>query len=39
MSIEKILTKKISFYKNLNQKQKDELWDLLSDYEKYNIKL
>lgn len=37
MSIESILTKKISFYKNLNQKQKDELWQLLSDYKKYTI--
>lgn len=37
MSIEKILTKRISFYKNLNQKQKDELWELLSDYEKYCV--
>jgi hypothetical protein len=37
MSIEKILTKKISFYKKLNLKQKDELWQLLSDYEKYCV--
>jgi hypothetical protein len=37
MSVEKILTKRISFYKNLNQKQKDELWELLSDYEKYCV--
>lgn len=37
MSIEKILTKKISFYKDLNKKQKDELWQLLSNYEKYCV--
>lgn len=37
MSIEEILTKKISFYKGLHKKQKDELWNLLSDYEKYCI--
>ncbi len=37
MSIQKILTKKISFYKDLTKEQKDELWDLLSDYEKYCI--
>jgi hypothetical protein len=35
----KLLTKKISFYKKLNSKQKEELWDLLSDYEKYRISL
>lgn len=37
MSIQKILTKKISFYKDLDKEQKDELWGLLSDYEKYCI--
>jgi hypothetical protein len=37
MSIEKILSKKVSFYKQLSKKQKDELWDLLSDYQKYSI--
>lgn len=37
MSIEKILTKKISFYSKLDKEQKEELWDLLSDYQKYVI--
>lgn len=37
VSIEKILAKRISFYKNLNKKQKSELWELLSDYEKYSV--
>jgi hypothetical protein len=37
MSIEKILTKRISFYKYLIQKQKNELWEILSNYEKYCV--
>lgn len=39
MSIEKILIKKISFYKTLTKEQKDELWRVLSDYEKYRVLL
>jgi len=37
--IERILTKKIKFYKKLNDDNKEELWNLLSDYEKYTINL
>ncbi len=37
--IEKLLTKRVSFYPKLNDKQQDELWDLLSDYERYRIQL
>ncbi len=37
--MENILTKRIKFYKKLNKKQKDELWGLLSDYEKYCVNL
>ncbi len=36
---EKIIDKKIGFYSKLNTKEKNELWDLLSDYEKYSINL
>ena len=35
--IEKILTKRVSFYKDLDKNQRDEFWELLSDYEKYCI--
>lgn len=38
-NIEKLLANRISFYPKLNDKQKDELWDLLSDYERYRIQL
>ena len=30
---------KISFYKKLNPQERDELWGLLNDYEKYRIQL
>jgi hypothetical protein len=35
--IEKLLSKNISFYKKLNEKEQDELWGLLSDYERYCV--
>lgn len=38
-TIEKILHKKIKFYKKLNSNNKEELWSLLSDYDKYTINL
>jgi len=38
-TIEKILNKRIKLYKKLNADNKEELWDLLSDYEKYTINL
>ncbi|MBU1668789.1 hypothetical protein KKC13_10250 [bacterium] len=37
--IEKQLSKNITFYKKLNSEQKDELWSLLSDYERYRVLL
>jgi len=36
---EQILKKRIKFYTKLNNKEKDELWSLLSDYEIYSINL
>jgi len=33
------LNKIVNFYKKLNEKEKSELWNLLSDYEKYKISL
>ena len=38
-TLKKILDKKIKFYKKLNATDKEELWDLLSDYDKYTINL
>jgi len=37
--VEKILNKKIKFYKKLNADDKEELWNLLSDYDRYSIQL
>ncbi len=37
--IEKQLTKNISFYKKLSPKERDELWGLLNDYERYRVLL
>ena len=37
--VEKILTKKIKFYKKLNVNDKEELWNILSDYNRYTIQL
>ncbi len=37
--VEKLLSKNISFYKKLNLKEKDELWGLLNNYERYHIQL
>jgi len=37
--LEKILNKKIKFYKKLNATDKEELWNLLSNYDKYTINL
>lgn len=34
-----MLNKRIKFYKKLNDENKDELWNLLSDYEIYTINL
>lgn len=36
---EKILNKKINFYNKLNANDKEELWNLLSDYDRYSIQL
>lgn len=33
----KYLSKRVKFFKKLNKKEKENLWDLLSDYEKYKI--
>jgi len=38
-TLEKILTKKIKFYKKLNVDDKEELWNILSDYDRYTIQL
>jgi len=38
-TIEKQLAKNISFYQKLNPKERDELWDLLNDYERYRVLL
>jgi len=35
--IEKLLSKNISFYTKLNTDEKEELWGLLSDYERYRV--
>jgi len=37
--IDKQLSKNITFYKKLNCEEQDELWGLLSDYEKYRVLL
>jgi len=39
IDIDSILSKKIKFYKKLNKEERNELWDLLSNYEKYSINL
>lgn len=36
---DKYLLKRVSFFKKLNKKEKENLWDVLSDYEKYRISL
>jgi len=38
-TLEKIINKKIKFYKKLNADDKEELWNLLSDYDRYTIQL
>ncbi|NOQ29680.1 MAG: hypothetical protein GQ570_01020 [Helicobacteraceae bacterium] len=38
-TIEKILNKKIKFYKKLTDSDKEELWGIFSDYEIYTINL
>lgn len=39
MSVEKILTKKVSFYKKLNKEEKEDFWRMISDYERYRVLL
>ena len=36
---EKIMTNRIKFYKKLDDSDKEELWDLFSDYERYRLNL
>ena len=36
-SVEKLLSKNISFFKKLNSQERDELWGLLNDYERYRV--